>query len=326
MIVDLLPSKTWEDWNESLRPVFGLRADEQGRMFRGMSAAVCEMVLGTAIFFSHKKQLAWIEGDTWAFESVIPHLYKLGFQVQVIPRSQVPGVGAGEPEWQKWMDTLAHDTNFVLWSEDNPVTGDFFDGHVMDKVLGAKRILSIAVSHSSFRLRTRDLLPYSVQLQSLSSEYTWVRMGARMRTPPLFTHRQGWGPVDRKAVDPLLARVFVEDRAAVEKAEAAMTTSYGFHKFSFNAERLYDRAVVWHPTRNGAAIAEILKRDLGLPLEGDAVSGCDIHVLPSLDHWWKPLPSDDILRGLVVLGVEAIRHPRFYDHLQSALQDSIFTL
>lgn len=325
MKIDLLRTHTWEDWNEGFRSEFPMKADEHGRMYRGLEHAVCEMVLGTALFFSHKPQVAIIEGETWAFEAVLPQIYKMGFQVQVIPASQLPAPGAPAADWQTWAESLPRETNFVMWAEDHPVTGADFGRELLDVALGAKRILSMAVSHSAHFFRPRDVSPYGVRIQSLSEEYAWARLGARVRTPPLFAHRMIWGANERAQVEKILSLSRREDRAAVEDAERLMTSKFGFREWGM-ARRLYDRVAVWHPDRNGAALAELLKRALQLPLDSESVTGCEHPVLPAFTQWWQPMPSADEVRGLLLLSPDLVRHPLFEDKLREAMDATVFEL
>lgn len=325
MKVDLLRTGTWEEWNEGLRPVFGLKNEEQGRMYRGLEHAVCEMVLGTAIFFSHKPQVALIEGETWAFEAVLPQLYKMGFQVQVISADALPAAGAGESEWSAWVETLPKDTNFVMWAEDHPVTGEDYGREFLDLALGRKRILSMAVSHSAHYYRDREVSPYGVRLQSLSSEFAWARLGARVRTPPLFAHRLIWGANEKHLVEQILAQPRREDRAAVEAAEALLTSQYGFKTLA-STPRLFDRVTLWHPDRNAAALAELLNRAFQLPSESESVTGCEHPVVPAFDQWWRPLPAAQVLRGLLILSVDLVRHPLFAEKLKAAMDESVFEI
>lgn len=329
MRVDLLHSQSWEDWNESFRAqaaVRDLKADEQFRMYRGLSHAVCEIVLGTAIFFSHKKQLTLIDGDTWAFEGVLPHLYKIGFQIQILQRQQLLAATADAAEWSAWVEQLAKETNFVLWAEDHPVSAEFFDGTAMDNALGSKRILSIAVSHASHALRRRELSPYSVRLQSLSADFACARLGSRVRTPALFAHRQVWGENETQAARKYFAESAREDQALVTAMETRLfQTDFGFQPFPFTGARLWDRAVVFHPGRNGSALAKLLQAELKLT-PSDSVSGCADTVIPELQTWWKPLPNDEVLRGLLVLGLEVLSHPDFENAMKKALAQSVFKL
>lgn len=325
MKVDLLRTGTWEEWNDGLKPAFGLKTEEQGRMYRGLEHAVCELVLGTAIFFSHKPQVTLIDGETWAFEAVLPQLYKLGFQVQVVPGDQTPAAEADATAWAAWVEALPKDTNFVMWAEDHPVTGADYGRAALDAALGAKRILSMAVSHSAHRFRPREVSPYGTRIQSLNDDYAWALLGSRVRTPPLFAHRQIWGASERQQVEQWLATPAREDRAAIEDAERLLTTQFGFRALGL-AHRLYDRAVVWHPDRSAAALSELLKRSFQLHEESESVTGCEHPVLPALAQWWKPLPAAETLRGLLILSPDLVRHPLFADKMREALDAALFEL
>lgn len=314
MKLDLLTSLPWEDWNEAFRPHFKIQLDEQGRMYRGLAHAVNELVLGTAMFYSHKNSVTVIQGETWAFEAVMPHLYKLGFQVHETPRSQMT-------DWKSFVEALPPETNFVLWAEDHPLTGAFEDRTELDKLLAAKRIISISVSHSSHLFRARALSPYSMRLCSLTNDLCWATLGSRLKIPPLFAHRMEWTEAEQRRILDLLSRLATEDQQSVQTFEAKVIgLGLGFQAVPFAADRLWDRAVLLHPDLN----AEALQTSLGL--SQGAVVTCAQRSLPEFRTWWKPLPDDDFIRGLLILGHESLKSGELLQSLPKAVAESRFRL
>lgn len=331
MKIDLLQSMAWEDWNDRFRHEFAeprawvTSADQQGRMYRGLAHAVSEVVLGSALFLSHKKSITVIRGETWAFESVLPQLYKMGMQVQEVPRHQIHS-------WEEWVNELPPETNCVLWAEDHPITGEYEDRSALAALLSKKRITSVVVTHDAFWTRPHPVETYGVRLYSLEPSATWGILGARVRTPPLFAHRMEWQEAELQALQARLnqgAGSENEDRVrSFEKA--VLASNLGFEIFPFQRDRLWDRSVIYHPEYNGDALLQAWEKS---PVAGEAAAPdqsarslvrCSAGSIPELRTWWDPLPAPERLRGLLVLGLDALGTEKLDERLRQALDASSF--
>lgn len=331
MRLDLLTTPSWEELNEELAGLLGVESSSHLRLYPGLASAVHELVLGTGLFFSHKNQVTVIGGSTWAFEGVLPHLYKMGFQVKVLHLDQLP---VNDGDWNSWVDELPKETNMVLWASDHPVTGELFPNVDLERRLAAKRIFSVVIHHST--LSSGHVEPYSLHLVSLSPRIAVAVLGSRVRTPALTVQRGAWneGVVVEaedlwKSRKQSLSEAEATDRK--ERLEVAVkgAESLGFIRGDFSSPRLFDRLVLIHPQRQGQALAEILNEKMSRVGDHPVASGvsrCQQSPIPDLSQWWSPLPSDQHLRGLLVVDAAAALDPQFITCLQGAVDQTIFNL
>ncbi|HEY8270180.1 MAG TPA: hypothetical protein VIG33_04780, partial [Pseudobdellovibrionaceae bacterium] len=140
MKLALIPLEEWERLNDQLKIDFSLPAGNSARIYKGMAHAVFETAQGTAQFFSHKRSLGVVKGQTSYFDSLLPYFYKEVFSVQAMSHLAVV-----DPE--VWVNSLKKDTSFVLFSEDHPVTGELYDYDHLDELLNEKKIFAFRISH-----------------------------------------------------------------------------------------------------------------------------------------------------------------------------------
>jgi hypothetical protein len=135
MHIDLLPNELWETLNTKVSANLNLGADTTVRVSKGLATSVHEVVASMAQFYSHKRSAAYVKGATHAFLGVLPGLYKEAFQIQVIPTQDMASV--------TWIENLKKDTNFVLYPEDHPITGEIYPWQEIDQKLNELKIFSI---------------------------------------------------------------------------------------------------------------------------------------------------------------------------------------
>ena len=87
MKVDLSSFEAWENINAKVAADLQIESGVTVRCFPGLPAAIFEMLISTAQFYSHKRSVAIIGGQTPHLQSVMPYLYKEGYEVQIRPRS-----------------------------------------------------------------------------------------------------------------------------------------------------------------------------------------------------------------------------------------------
>ena len=337
MKVDLLHSFAWDEINESLDQQLGAQLGKGGahRIYQGLSQAVFEIVMGTALFYSHRKYYGILTGDTWAFDPIIPNLLKDGFQSQAVRAGAVDGhaAGKGSPGPKDWVASLSKETGFVLWSEDHPVLATYDAREELDAALNAARIISIRVSHQAFQTRPQDLRPYSVRICSLAPDLALAQVGARFKSPPLFSHRMYW---DKTAVLKRLPELLRgrQDRAAVEKFEEQFDGSArvnGLSRWPIVGERIYDRALIFHPEVSSEFVAQSLASASGVTLKApgfesniEIVNRCRWQPAPGFSSWWDPKPRDEMLAGLLILSLDQIARPEIVKELVGAVSQGEF--
>jgi hypothetical protein len=325
MKLDLLHTFAWDEMNEALDKELGARLGAGGthRIYQGLSQAVFEIVMGTALFYSHRKYYGLLSGETWAFDSIVPNLLKDGFQSQSAPASSLEDLKA-------WVSTLSKETGFVLWSEDHPVLATYQAREELDLALNAQRIISIRVSHASFLTRTQEIRPYSVRICSLAPDLALAQVGSRFKSPALFAHRQYW---DSKN---LLGRVMEilkenkEDQTLVENFEKQFEGSMdqgGFCRLPIMGPRIYDRALIFHPEISSEFVAQSLAakqghqiRPPGFENQIEIINRCRWQPAPGFSSWWEPRPREAVLAGLLILSLDQISKPDIFRMLKEAAE------
>lgn len=331
MKVDLLHTFAWDDLNEALVQEVGatLGTGSTLRVYQGLSQAVFETVMGTALFYSHKKHYGFLSGETWAFDAVIPNLLKDGFQSQ--------NIRAGAIEDPKaWVASLSKETGFVLWSEDHPVLGSYQQREELDQALNAQRIISIRVSHSAFLTRPQEIRPYSVRICSLSPDLALAQVGARFKSPPLFVHRHYWDGVQTLARVREALKAQPENQKEILDFEAQFDGSSavrGLLRLPLDGARIYDRALIYHPEVSSEFIAQDLAASAGRSLAApgfehqiEIINRCRWQPAPSFANWWDPQPREAVLAGLLVLSLEQVKRPGILSVLVDSVQKGEFSL
>lgn len=302
MFIDVVRPENWEELNDKVKTSLGLSAKIRARCFNGINQAVFEISQGTAQFMSHKKAIGVIQGQTAAFDGLLPYYYKETYEVAVLSHTQLDNV-------KEWVESLKKETCFVLFAEDHPVTGELYPfADELDKLLNEKRIFSFKVSHANHLHSTNEVRPYSVRLCSFDPNTAVAILGERFRSPSLLAHSQNWDKetflknlVIKTSVDPMLIENF-------EKEISAVATPF----FKSNQARLFDRAICVFNDVSAEALAERIFAKLQI----SKVDGyqkiltpnmCHWAVIKMFRHWWEPAPSLEQLRGMLIFTPEVLQ-------------------
>lgn len=319
MFIDVTRPESWDELNDQVKMALGLGPSIRARSYQGLAQAVYEITQGTAQFMSHKKAVGVITGQTSFFESLLPFYYKETYEVQIRSHLKLDNV-------KEWVDSLKKDTNFVLYCEDHPVTGELYSFvDELDQLLNEKRICSFRISHARHFSETVEVRPYTVRVCSFTPTTAVAILGERFRSPPLVVQNMNWN------APAFLADLFVArqerqlNRLLVEQFEreiAKMVSPY----FSADVARLYDRAVCVFPDVSAEALAKNLFHKLGLSEnEGwqklSTTNMCHWSTVKMFSHWWEPTPALEQLRGLLIVGVDLLNIKDFAKLVISSYED-----
>ncbi|MGE5087399.1 MAG: hypothetical protein ACM3MG_13930 [Bacillota bacterium] len=299
MLIDVVRPESWNELNDSLKTQLGLPTPLSARAYKGIAQAVFEITQGNAQFMSHKKSIGVIKGQTSVFESLLPYYYKETYEVSIVSHLDLKNV-------KEWVESLKKDTNFVLFAEDHPVTGEVYSfADELDKALNDKRIFSVRVSHARHFNEALEVRPYSVRLCSFAPEIAVAILGERFRCPPMMAQNMAWNieeflqdvqlSLSEHSANPKLVKEF-------EKSIASIAEGY----FKEDQARLYDRAVIEFKDVSAEALAQKVFSKLGMsPEEGwmniSSTNMCHWSGTKMFGHWWDPTPSPETLRGMLVV-------------------------
>lgn len=319
MFIDVIRPEAWEELNDKVKTQLGLAPKLRARAYRGLSHAVFEVSQSTAQFMSHKKALGVVLGQTSLFDGLLPYYYKETYEVQTCEHGQLQDV-------KSWVEGLKKDTNFVLFCEDHPVTGEVYPfAEELDRLLNEKRIFSLRVSHAQHFYRPIEVRPYTVRLNSYTPEVAVAVVGERFRSPATLAPTMGWTEHSFLQELAQACQGKNEDSAQVESFEAEIKPSANL-LFKPQADRLFDRAVFYFPDASAEAIANTLFRKLGLSSEDGfkkvtTTNMCHWNSLKMFAHWWQPKPSAEMLRGLLVIDLQLLHTKDFAKQLISSYEE-----
>lgn len=319
MFIDVIRPEAWEELNDKVKSLLGLAPKLRARSYRGLAHAVFEVSQSTAQFMSHKKALGVILGQTSLFEGLLPYYYKETYEVQTCEHPQLEGVKA-------WVEGLKKDTNFVLFCEDHPVTGELYPfAEELDRLLNEKRIFSLRVSHAHHFYNQIEVRPYTVRLNSYSAEVAVAVVGERFRSPASLAPTMGWNEGDFLSLLQGSLQGRKEDKNLVIACEKELATSTQL-VFAESAPRLFDRAVCYFPDANAEAVAQNLFKRLGLTSEDGfkkvtTTNMCHWNGLKMFSHWWLPKPTPQMLRGLLIIDLQMLDTKDFAKQLISSYEE-----
>ena len=320
MKLDLVPFEAWESLNEALSAQLKYE-NSSVRAYAGAAAAIYELTMSTAQFYSHKRSVGLIEGQTPYLVSLLPYLYREGYQVQFAPKEE-------KPDWKTWVEGLKKDTNFVAFCEDHPVTGELYAVDEIEQLLNEKKIFCLRISHNSHLYQRIEVKPYSVRICSYQGKAAVAILGTKLRSPPLMTQSMDWTREEflKLVID---SAKDIQDKKLVQEFEKNLPGSYQSYLKTEN--RIYDRALFYNPEITGEALQQFLKKELKQPLlaaglerEIETTHLCRWGGTVSYDHWWKPTPAPEVLRGLMVISCELIKKYPLKALLEKSLKDLQF--
>lgn len=303
--------ENWYRLNEELGRSLALPEGVAVRSYKGLHHAAFELAQSTASFFSHKRSVGFLKGQTHAFDTTLPTLYKEAFQVQPHPQKAPPA------DLVTWAAQLKKDTSFVMMCEDHPVTSELFDCTELEKSLNEKKIFSIKVSHRKHLFQPiSEPLPHSVLICDYGPEFALAVLGLRFKSPIQISHHLHF---EMPAVLEM-----VKNQRAQTQTDAALVQSFEkslpepFRPYFQNESRLMDRSLIVSETLNAEAVVSFLESRLG-PLQAWPLTNC--HWKNQDYEWWEGHPRQNVLRGVMVLGLETIKKPELPGLLKEAVKE-----
>lgn len=320
MLIDVVRPETWEELNDEVRSTLGLSPKLKARVFQGLGQAVFEIAQGSAQFMAHKKSIGVVRGQTPVFESLLPYYYKETYEVHTISHLSLVNV-------KEFVESLKKDTNFVMFAEDHPVTGEVYPFvEELDKLLNEKRIFSFRVSHAQHFAQPEELRPYSVRICSYAPDLAIAILGERFRSPSLSAFNQPWNKEN------ILSRLAQTLQSRPHNQQSVLDFEAQIQNkippfFKPEAHRLFDRAVLVIPDTSAEAVAQLLFKKLGWnAADGwqkiETTNQCHWSTgAKTFKMWWEPAPNPQNIRGLLVISLEAVLTKDFANLLISSYEE-----
>jgi hypothetical protein len=186
----------------------------------------------------------------------------------------------------------------------------------------------LRISHNSHLYQRIEVKPYSVRICSYQGKAAVAILGTKLRSPPLMAQSMDWTREEflKLVID---SAIDIQDKKLVQEFEKNLPGSYQSYLKTEN--RIYDRALFYNPEITGEALQQFLKKELKQPLlaaglerEIETTHLCRWGGTVSYDHWWKPTPAPEVLRGLMVISCELIKKYPLKALLEKSLKDLQF--
>jgi hypothetical protein len=319
MLIDVVRTESWEELNDELKHNLKLESSVRLRSYYGLGQAVYEISQGSAHFMSHKKAIGVVTGQTGVFDCHLPFYYKEAYVIQAIKHFDMTNV-------RDWVESLKKDTNFVIFSEDHPVTGQRYSFvEELDIELNKKRIGSYRISHANHFYSPIEIRPYSVRICSVNPTAAIALLGERYKAPPLTVQNMDWNILAFKQSMFEETHSKRQNQSAVLNLEKQIST-IGHSLLGSNQNRLFDRAVCVFSDVNATALANTIMSKIGWSsTEGwkklATTNLCYWSTLRLFNQWWLPAPSVNELRGLLVFGVEAVENDQISEIIFESHQE-----
>lgn len=258
-LVDFLPPHSWQDFNAQLQ--LELRMDPKTQTvfaFRGMRHALAELVLAYSKQFPQKTNVYYLKGvDPFIEEAILP-LAKDGLDLHGISFADLesPDVLVKKIEGKK--DLL------VMVSADDPFFARKFNLEKLKSALSSVNVVCLELHHS-----TQDCLnpvsKHSIRVHALDGQLAIAFSGPRARPFCVISDKLQWHD-DLKPIVEKLARNQEEKAELIRNFEDGRPAD-GLPLFTGAEARRYDRAIVYWPDLDGAAMMHFLARELKLALK-----------------------------------------------------------
>ena len=318
MKITIPQQNTWSDVNASIREALQIKEPKNYvYAYKGLAHSFKELISHFERFAPHKKKIAYIEGMTPALGALLHFAQDKGYQLVPGDREAV----FANPE--DWLDSLDNDVVFVLFPEDHPFTAQKYPWQELDQKVQDRRLFSVRVDHCQCVRPDigRKLGRYEVSLHCFSESFVLARGGASCRFQSLMADDLSWSVTDIMEVLSEYSECPQEDKDLVVSFESKGSTYWSSLPELKNKDRLFDRALIFWQNLDSSAVRELILQKMQW-LEGDQES----LLLESLSpcrhpHLQTQEFTPEVLRGLLVIGIDLLRDPQFEEVLLKSVQE-----
>lgn len=323
--IDISRSNSWIRVSEQCRSALPFHDSAViVQAYMGLPHALYEATQGLARLYSHKKTIAVVAPVEPIVESILIGFSEEGYTLKYLTEAE-----AADPSGS-WLTAIANDLVFIIWSNDDPVTGRLYDRSALDEVLKDKRVFRVSLNHSPCFLPqslTRPA-PFETRILAASDDLAVVVAGERFRVSPLIAKHMPWR---EESADIQLKPIQEAEVELLKKKildfESKLPTGFKAY-FSASEQRIYDRAVFYNESLDGSALIELLARSTGQELVPagrhntfEALSPCRWNDQRLLDWLLKRGEKESVIRGLVLIDARTLN-----DELPKKLEESAAAL
>lgn len=291
MRIDWPVIDAWEKLSEQYRSFLPFQDSAVNvQIYNGYQHALWEITHALAELFSHKQTIAVPALGEPAIERIAVAFSAKGYNVISLTREQI-----AEPSW---LDAAQSELLFVVLPQDDAVTGELYDYTKLNEALKDKRIFRIQLSHAKHRFEAinRPAL-FESHILSLTPDRALFVAGERHRIQPPITRLLPW-PADESTLAQESMRVFSESEITQMKKDVQAfegSLPEGFHSyFNKKENRLYDRALFWHPEIDGLSLIDELASQSGVQMQAPGQN--TQFETTSTCRWQSPRYYDELIK------------------------------
>ncbi len=263
------------------------------RFYSTLQLAVYDVCFSLLQFLSHKPKIAIIRQGSSVFESMIPLFLRQQTPIQFkIANQNIP----------QFVSSIDKDTNFVLWSAENEITGEiiFSDTQCFEihKTLSDQRIFSIQILNSTRNLNKTEIFKnnYAIVVESnglFGSSNTQIFFTDKLKAPTLIGAFQN--------------NHFTPTKNEFPAYQIKMLTKHSYENlFSSTIHYLSDRKSFVFKNCSGEMMTELLvENKMITDNQIFAPSALPTWVLDTFKNWWPESEKTDLLLQLVVISTKA---------------------
>ena len=265
------------------------------RFYQNASSALYDMTVGLQQYLAHRQQLGLVKEGSSLIEALVPNWLR-----QAVPLQQK----TEQQTWPEYIETLSTETNFVVWSSENEITGEVLvcekDALEIHERLSKKRIFSIQITQQ--QKFTSALSSYEILVMRKSifqDDACLVVMSEKMKAASLIGSFQQSDQITTNTFKQ--SACSMKDLQMIESQLLDLNALY-FKQRLTTPNRLTDRIILSFDDLNAYA----LQQDLGLSDHFClAPARYPFWVLDQWAKWWKECGKEELLRGLLVISSEA---------------------
>lgn len=277
------------------------------RIYQNFEMALYDITASQLQFMSHKNYVGVVKNGCSFLETLNKNWQRQSLNIQLKNKSQ---------PWIEFIETLNTDTNFVVWSSENEITGEvILDENLCYEIherLSKKRIFSIQVTHT-FNTEKLKTLPTNAVLivrnNIFNDRPVLVISTDKYKASSLVGEYQNLS-------SELNLDNYLQNAKQVKTVNADNVKNSYFSKFASPSMRLNDRIVLLFDEINASAI----KEDLQLSDHHCfCTSEMPFWVLDLFKNWWEGAENENLLRGLMVISYDAInKDPAIIDKINDS--------
>ncbi|MBY0553885.1 hypothetical protein K2P97_05095 [bacterium] len=277
------------------------------RLYQNFEMAIYDITASQLQFMSHKNYIGVVKNGCSLLETLNKNWQRQSLNIQLKNKSQ---------QWFEFIETLNTDTNFVVWSSENEITGEvILDENLSYEIherLSKKRIFSIQVTHTFNAEKLKALPTHAVLIIRNNIFYdgpVLVISTDKYKASSLIGEYQNLSAE-------LNLHNYLQSAKQVKAVNADNVKNSYFSKFANPCFRLNDRIVLLFDEINASAI----KEDLQLPDQYYfCTSEIPFWVLDLFKNWWEDAENENLLRGLMVISHDAInKDPAILDKINDS--------